>query len=211
MKRLGLVLILGVLVGCGDNAPPFAPSNPTPEPEEPVPPTEEPSPSATNKYAECAGEECVHGFAFGTIHYVVFPDASEGLTPATDEYVDVPGTFDITFVPRQDDQSPAGVGSGPDHTLYMDFALPADVPLGLGFERHLTVDFHVVDLSGAYPDVECHLELFPSGLLTGAIVREPGVLVCSTHNWASPQSPEEPGLLIEFALCGGSTASPCAY
>jgi hypothetical protein len=142
---------------------------------------------------------------------VVFPGASEGLNPATDEYVVVPGAFDITFVPRQDDERPVGVGTGPDGTLYPNFALPYELGLGLGFERHLTVDFHVVDLSGIYPDIECHLELFPSGLLTGAIVREPGVLVCSTYNWATPQSSEEPGLLIEYALCGGSPASPCTY
>jgi hypothetical protein len=44
---------------------------------------------------------------------VVFPGASEGLNPATDEYVVVPGAFDITFVPRQDDERPVGVGPLP--------------------------------------------------------------------------------------------------
>ena len=218
MKRIGLLLFLAGLASCGDTAaPPYPPSNPAPAPAEPglpteePPPADEPGPAATNKYAECAGEECVHGFAFGTVHYVVFADASEGLNPATDEYVDVPGSFDITFVPHQDDNPPVGAGTGPNNTLYSNFALPADVPLGLGFERHLTLDFHVVDLSGTHPNIECHLELSSNGLLSGAIVREPGVLVCSTHNWASPQSPEEPGLLLEYALCGGSAASPCAY
>jgi len=152
----------------------------------------------------------VHGLFFGKVEYVVFQEASETVHPATDEYVSVPGSFDITFVPQQDDNPPHGGGEGPNNTLYRNFPLPVDLGLGLGFERSLSVDFHVTDLSGAHPDIECHVELSPNGFLTGAIVRELGVLVCSTHNWETPQSPDEPGLLIEYVLCGGSgTLAEC--
>ena len=226
MRVVGLALAMGlVMVGCGDAAATAAPDRPGARPDDGAPSTgepgttpeapgtapEEPAATARNKYVDCQGEHCVHGFAIGTVHYIVFPDATEGLDPSSADYLDVPGAYDITFVPRQDGGPTVGAGDGPDRTLYKDFNLPVVIPLGFGFAEFLTIDFHVVDTSGAYPDIECDLDLFASGVLSGAVVREPGVLVCSTQNWEAPQSPAAPGLLIEFALCDGPASAPCIY
>lgn len=208
--RASLVLV-ALVVGCGgDDAPPFGSANPTQAPvDEPAP---EPAPAGANKVADCDGETCRGVWRTSWVRYVVFPDATEALDPRTAVYEDVPGVFDIRFVPASGGEVVFSASSYDDGTLYKDWELPFPARLSMTFEKSMTVDFEVTNLSGTYPDIECHFEILQDGTLVGALVREPGIILCSTNNWAAPQNQNEPGILVEYDVCnseGLSVTPPC--
>jgi hypothetical protein len=135
------------------------------------------------------------------VRYVVFPDATEPLDPRIAVYEDVPGRFDIRFVPASGGEVIFTASKYDDGTLYKDWPLPFPLAIDMPFEKSITLEFEVTDLSGTYPDITCRLEIFSDGTLVGGLVREPGIIVCSTNNWEAPQNRDEPGLVVEYDVC----------
>jgi hypothetical protein len=202
MARFIGVTLIAVLCGaCGEAVPPAPGSLPDNGPSGEGASPDEPSSLPTNKVVECGASRCIAKWMPRMVRYVVFPGAADGVDAVTDAYEDVPGSFDIRFVPASDGEVIFAISKFDDGTLYKDWGLPFPLAIEMLFTGSITLDFEVTDLSGVYPDIECHLEIFPDGTLVGGLVREPGVIVCSTNNWRAPQSPEEPGLLIEYGVC----------
>lgn len=143
----------------------------------------------------------VRAFYFGDAHYIVFPEPSDDFDPRTAPYVSVPGAYDVTLEMVSD----GSAGAGP--IVLTDFPLPARNPLRQGFVDALDVSIRIADSADNSPPFECEFHVFPDGRIEGALIIEPGVLLCSTHNWDTPQSPAAPGLLLTYGLCRGGTSS----
>jgi|GEM_PF-4322059 len=132
---------------------------------------------------------------------VRFTDEGGTRDPASDDFVVEPGVFDITFMVDQD-----------GWTTSLDlpgFALPIEPQVGFGFVWQLGMHIGVVDPNDPDHDIECNVGFFRSGDVTGGVIRAPGKVLCSTHNWQSPQAPSAPGLLIEYEQCAWSDPPNC--
>ena len=130
---------------------------------------------------------------------VRFTDGGGSSDPVTSEFVVEPGTFDVTFMADQDGSTMVFDAPG--------LPLPFESAVGFGFLWQLGIYIRVVHPNDADYDIECNVALLRSGDVVGAVLREPGKLLCSTHNWQSPQDPGAPGLLIEYEQCAWSETS----
>ena len=127
---------------------------------------------------------------------VRFTDEGSSPDPTTDEFVVEPDTFDITFMADQDGWTTALDLPG--------FSLPIEPAVGFGFYWQLGIYIRVVHRNDPAYDIECNVAFLHSGEVVGAVLREPGKVLCSTNNWQSPQDPGAPGLLIEYEQCAWS-------
>jgi len=127
---------------------------------------------------------------------VRFTDEGSSPDPTTDEFVVEPGTFDVTFMADQDGWTTALDLPG--------FPLPIEPGVGFGFYWQVGIYIRVVHPNDPAYDIECNVAFLRSGEVVGAVLREPGKVLCSTNNWQSPQDPGAPGLLIEYEQCAPS-------
>lgn len=136
-------------------------------------------------------------FGLLTVSPVRFTDG--GTSPATDAFVVEPGVFDGTLM--IDRNGHTQVFDAPDVVLPIKLG-------GGGFEFLWQIGIHirVVDPNDPGYDIECNVAFLDSGEVVGGVVREPGKVLCSTHDWQSPQNPSAPGLLIEYEQCAYSVA-----
>ena len=221
-----VLLLLGLLAGCGDVGVPPAPDRvpspvdspgdvaPESEQEETEtndpPASESPMPAGGLKYAECSeGDKCVAGFAFFEVHYIVFPEASNGFDPSTSRIEGLRGSYDVDFFVLAD-----GDHVTPSINQALDFPVNLGDAGGFGFLgpwRELEWYSHFTDPSGTYPDFECRLLIYPTGYIVGALLRDEHTLVCSTKNWADGQEPSESGLLITFDFCTSDEIENCEF
>jgi hypothetical protein len=125
---------------------------------------------------------------------VRFSTDGSALNPAVDDFVVESGAFNIDFAVEVQGVTQAVELEG--------FELPAgyDSLPGFGFYWMLDMHLRVADPHDPDYDVECKLRFLRSGDVLGAVAREPGKVVCSTHNWQPPQGSGDPGLLIEYEM-----------
>jgi hypothetical protein len=123
-----------------------------------------------------------------------FTQGGGSLDPANGDFVVEQGAFDVDFAVEVQGVTQAVALHG--------FELPAGYESLPGFGFYWMVDMHlrVVDPDDPDYDVECNLRFVHSGDVVGGVVRAPGEVVCSAHNWEPPQDPGDLGLLIEYEL-----------
>jgi len=108
--------------------------------------------------------------------------------PETDAFDPEEGVFNVT-------SSYATFRRTEEPTAWGPWVLPYRSP-PLRFYFYWQAEFSLwVD------DIECSLVFGPEGeVIAGAVVREPGKLLCSNNNWLPPQYPDAPGLLVEYQV-----------
>jgi hypothetical protein len=117
-----------------------------------------------------------------------FTDDGGQRDPKMDDFLTEEGIFDVTsrYATFRRTEEPTAWG-------------PWDLPYRsppLGFYFYWQAEFSLwVD------NIECNLVFGPEGeVIAGAVVREPGKLLCSNNNWLPPQYPDAPGLLVEYKV-----------
>jgi len=117
-----------------------------------------------------------------------FTDQSDQRDPEKDDFVTEEGVFDVTsaYVTFRRTEEP---------TAWGPWELPyRSPPLVFYF-------YWQAELSLWVDNIECNLVFGPEGeVIAGAVVREPGKLLCSNNNWVPPQYPDAPGLLVEYKV-----------
>ena len=136
-----------------------------------------------------------------------FTDDEGVRDPSTDDFVEEePGAFEITNSSTSFRTTYGPIAWGAWELPYR--SPPLVVPFHWQAEFHL----RVVGIPGeptADYDIECNLVFGPGGeVLAGGTVREPGQLLCSEYNWAPPEGPKAPGLLVESEVNAVEVAAP---
>lgn len=178
MRRVGLVLVLGLMVGCGDTGAPAAPGDPIPEPmdesaEEPSPEPEVPNPSVDGvwkavRYPDCPEdvdpERCSRVISFARVDYMSSTE--------TGEWVSVPGRYLIDHqIWLLDGES-----------LVIDGSIGVTLPWSAGWWDGGIFSIVLVPPGDSeLPEAPCEFRVNPDDTIEDANEPEPGIIFCANE------------------------------